>query len=93
MRYLKVLWSHDFDTEPVELFSEIGEDGYEARKVDVYRDGRLDWADAGSETGTTFLSSGPLPPLDEINSEADFVAEMIEASEFENVWSRAQVGS
>ena len=27
--YLRVVWSHDFVDEPVELFSEVGPDGYE----------------------------------------------------------------
>ncbi|WP_280443423.1 DUF6881 domain-containing protein [Nocardia brasiliensis] len=91
---MKVLWSHDFDTEPVELVSEIGEDGYEVRKVDVYRDGRLDWADADSATGSTFLSTEEaMPLLDEINAQAEFLAVTISAAEFERVWSRAQAKS
>ncbi|WP_181138938.1 DUF6881 domain-containing protein [Streptomyces sp. Ru72] len=43
--YLKVIWHHDFPDEPVGILSEVGEDRYEVRKVEVFRGGRLDWAD------------------------------------------------
>ena len=51
-RYQKVLWHHDLPDEPVEIYSEI-DSGYEAREVEVYRDGRHDYADRSRSTGTT----------------------------------------
>jgi hypothetical protein len=58
MRYQAVRWAHDLVDEPVMLFSEIDADGYEVRKVDEYRNGRLDLADAVTETGSTALGRG-----------------------------------
>ena len=55
MRYQRVDWHHDLEDEPVVLFSEIGSDNHERRKVDQYRDGRLDFADNERATGSTLL--------------------------------------
>jgi uncharacterized protein DUF6881 len=45
MRYQRVVWHHGHPDEPVVLCSEIDDQGIEIRKVDEYRDGRLDYAD------------------------------------------------
>ena len=55
VRYQRVIWRHEFENEPTLLWSEIGDDGFETRKVDEYRDGRLDYADENTSTGTTLL--------------------------------------
>lgn len=62
MWYLKVLWLHDFADEPVELLSEIGPDGYEMRKVERYRDGRLDFADETREPARLSSARVRSPP-------------------------------
>ncbi|HEV2638065.1 MAG TPA: hypothetical protein VGX23_23150 [Actinocrinis sp.] len=88
--YLKVLWHHEFADEPVELFGEIGDDAYEVRKVDVFRDGRMEWADAEREAGSTFLGGAPTPTIEEINAIAEFTAVVITAESFEDVWLQAK---
>lgn len=60
--YLQVEWSHDFCDKPVEIWSEVGGDGgdgYESRKIEVFRDGRLEYADEHLESGATFLRRHP----------------------------------
>jgi hypothetical protein len=89
LRYQKVKWHHEFAEEPVVLYSEIDGDGMEARKVEEYRDGRLDLADATTQTGSTGLGEVPLPSLEEINAQPEFTGEAIGEEEFEQVWSRA----
>ena len=54
-RYLRVTWHHDLAEEPVLIFSDI-DAGVETRKVEAYRDGRMDCADENSASGTTQLS-------------------------------------
>ncbi|GAA4531135.1 DUF6881 domain-containing protein [Amycolatopsis samaneae] len=88
--FLRVEWRHDFEVEPVETFGEIGEDGYEIRRVEVYRDGRMDWADAVRETDRVFLAEAPMPPLEEINAQAEFSAATMERADFEAMWERAR---
>ena len=87
--YLKVIWHHELDDEPVELFSELDSVRMEIRKVEVYRDGRYDFADANRSSGSTQLSDGPLPTFEEILGMADFTPTYISADEFERVWRQA----
>ncbi|WP_431917450.1 DUF6881 domain-containing protein [Amycolatopsis tucumanensis] len=87
--YKKVIWHHGHPDEPVLLYSETGDDGYETRKVDLYRDGRQDYADESTSIGTTFLGQEPEPPLEEIAADADFTLFVIDADEFEAVWRSA----
>ena len=89
MWYLRVLWSHDFVDEPVELYSEIGPDGYERRKVERFRDGRLGWADEQHEVGGTGLGEVPVTSVDEINAQDEFQASVITAERFDRVWRQA----
>jgi hypothetical protein len=90
MWYVKVIWRHDFADEPVMLYSEIGDDGYEARKVEVFRDGRATFAGDSGSTGSTRLAEAPFPALEEIAAQEEFVPEAIDADEFERIWSNAQ---
>jgi hypothetical protein len=93
MRYLKVLWHHELSDEPVELYSEIDDAGYESRKVEIYRDGRRDFADGESSSGTTMLGEGPIPSLEEITEQEEFSPSLIEVADFERVWRQAVGGS
>ncbi len=91
-RYQKVLWHHDLPDEPVALYSEI-DSGFEVRKVEVYRDGRHDYADKSRSTGTTMLGEKMMPGVDEINQDPEFSATVIMAEEFERLWQRATQGA
>lgn len=90
MRYVKVVWEHDFPDDPVLYLSELGEDGYEVRKIQLYRDGRSEWADGRHETATVGLSEIPFPSVEEISSQSDCRAELITSEEFERAWSDAR---
>ena len=87
--YLLVLWHHDHDDEPVELYSEQDDDGWELRKVDVYRDGKMDYADATTEIGTTALGEVPIPPIEDIAAQSEFSPRWISREEFELRWHAA----
>jgi hypothetical protein len=87
-RYQKVTWHHDLPDEPVTLYSEISS-GYEVRKVEVFRDGRHDYADTTRSTGTTMLGEILTPSVGEIDQDPELSATTITASEFEQVWQRA----
>jgi hypothetical protein len=86
--YMKVEWQHDSTEEPVLLYSEIV-DGWETRKVDIYRDGHLDFASETTETGTTSLGQVPVPPIDEISEQPEFLPVEISAEDFEEIWRHA----
>ncbi|MGW5922138.1 DUF6881 domain-containing protein [Nocardia fluminea] len=92
MRYVKVAWHHDFDDEPTLYFHEVGDDNWETRRVQIYRDGHLEWADENHETPTAGLAEIEIAPVDEIGSQPEFDAEEISAEEFESQWSAARNG-
>ena len=86
--YLRVHWHHDFADEPVLLLSEII-GGDEVRKVEIYADGRSDFADENRSTGTTQLSQLPMPTVDEIAAQDEFEPAVIDRATFEEAWQEA----
>lgn len=90
MRYLRVQWHHEHDDEPVEFLSEIDDDAFEVRKIEVFRDGTMGFADADDSCHGTRLGEHPIPPLEEIASQAEFEPEIIGRAEFERTWALAR---
>jgi hypothetical protein len=58
MKYLLVQWIHSFPDEPVTLYSELDDDRWERRKIEVFRDGSVGFADSRRQSRTTKLSIG-----------------------------------
>lgn len=67
----------------------VDDDGYERRKVDEYRDGRLDRADEAASAGKTLLGDQRVPPLAELERHDEFTAVAISPHEFQAIWERA----
>ncbi|MFF7232793.1 DUF6881 domain-containing protein [Streptomyces sioyaensis] len=87
--YWKVTWHHDFKEEPVALFSEIGKDGHEARKIQEYRDGRLLRTDGTDETAEIGLSEIPVGHIEDVAAQPEFSAFFISKADFEFMWNCA----
>ena len=87
MRYIAVRWHHSSREYPVDLYSELDDERWEQRKVEVYADGHSDYADATESIGSTMLGLAPVPPLDEIAGDAQFTPREITQQEFEALWS------
>ncbi len=85
---MKVDWQHDLADETVVLYSEVI-DGWETRKVEVYRDGRIDHASEDVETGTAKLSEVLMPTVEDIAEQTEFVPVEISVDDFESVWRQA----
>lgn len=93
MKYIKVKWIHDLDDEPCLLYSELDDDLWEKRKVEVFADGSAAFASEDECFGDTGLSIEPLPSLEEIGRDPQFEPETISAAEFEEVWQTATENS
>jgi hypothetical protein len=89
MEYWKVDWLHDFETEPIRIYSEVGDDGYEIRKVQHYRDGRMLKADASHESRDIGLGEIPVGSIKDVASQPEFAASLITPEEFEKEWEIA----
>ena len=84
LKYFRLYWRHDTPNDPIEIWSEIGPDDYEMRKVECYADGRRDPAsgDMNSELLAVFPFSEGDRPLGE-----DLELVEISKTDFERIWS------
>jgi len=89
MNYLKVKWTHTSPDEPVWLYSEVDDKRWEVRKVEIFADGRMCFADRQRSSGTTGLGQEPLPELADISADPEFEPSVISGQEFEVVWQSA----
>lgn len=89
MDYIHVAWMHDYVEEPVELWSELDEGGNEVRRIQLFRDGRIEWVDESGGTDEGGLGEVPID-LDEIRQQADqFLLKVIDRPSFEQRWDSA----
>jgi hypothetical protein len=80
----------DSETDPAVLWFEVDDENRETRKVDEYGDGRLDFAPADPQIGSTWLADkNDLMPVDEMNDSGEFEAREISREEFEVIWRRS----
>jgi Domain of unknown function (DUF6881) len=91
VKYIRVEWHHSSPDNPIILYSEINDEGWEERKVEIFRDGPPGYASATEETRSTFLGLEPMPPISEIAADPQFEPREITKDEFEQVWSSAQL--
>ena len=91
MRYIKVRWVHDHPREPVWLFSELDDGRWETRKVEIFTDGSKGFASKEEDMGATLLGERPVPVLNQIASDPQFMPEEISREEFEEIWRARRV--
>ncbi len=89
MKYIKVQWIHDFEDEPILLYSELDSMRNEVRKVEVYKNNELGYACENKSVNGTFLSKTEIPSLEDINLDVQFDACEIDKEYFESIWHKA----
>jgi hypothetical protein len=89
-RYLRVRWDHDPSDDPIVLYHELDDQQRETRRVELFEDGRLQWADQAGPDAPTSVSLEPLPALEEIRDQPEFSVSEISRPAFEEVWARAR---
>jgi hypothetical protein len=91
MNYLKVKWVHQFNDEPITLLSELDCDRFEVRKIEYFSDGRVGYASDVLQFGGTMLGELPVPAIEEIAEDPQFVVGELTPGEFEEAWRKATV--
>jgi hypothetical protein len=86
MKYLRVKWLHESTRYPIIIYSELDDDGREARKVEVFADGRIGFAPPDDEVLQTMLSIESIPSIEEIGRDPQFEPSWISKDEFETIW-------
>jgi len=89
MTYLKVKWIHALPHQPVIIYSELDHERWELRKVEIFPDGRMLYADPQVEFEETGLSMTPYPSYEESAADPVFEPEVISKAEFEKIWAMA----
>jgi hypothetical protein len=89
MIYLKVLWHHFSEADPVVLYSEIGDNKMEVRKIELFRNGSYGFATVDREYNSSRLGEVPVPDIDEIELDTEFKPSFICREEFEEAWKQA----
>lgn len=88
MHYLRVEWLGAGPEDPKVLYSELDEEGWEIRKVELFPDGHFGFAGAGETASGTQLGDQRVPPFEEIAADGEFRPSRITAEEFERVWDK-----
>ena len=86
MPYIQVQWNHSYPNEPVQICGEYDAEGWETRKLEVFRDGSVSYANAHQQVGTSGLAEVKLSSINEINADPQFSARAIKSSQFERLW-------
>ena len=92
MRYQVIFWHHELPDEPTLLYSEIGVDGFEVRKVEEHANGVRGFAGPGLERGGARLGQSLTPPIAAITTDPQFSGHSLTREEFEAVWTSAVEG-
>ena len=83
------VWASAPEDEPVEWFDELDALRWSIRCARRFRDGSLKAYSYASPDWRHAMSDQPIPPIEEINENPDFLAREISREEFEVVWERA----
>lgn len=86
MKYLDITWQHDSEDDPYRLVSEVGADGFEKRKLEFFKNGRVGYASEIESSDTTMLGTNQIPDLDVITAQPGFSGEKISEQAFEQLW-------
>ncbi|MBO9729927.1 MAG: hypothetical protein J7623_14915 [Chitinophaga sp.] len=88
MEYLKISWLHRFEDQPIFLYSEIDNQRFENRKIEIYEDGSFGIANCNFHFGGTALSDLVMPEIADISGDKQFFPELITQAEFELIWNQ-----
>jgi len=64
MNYIRVRWKHSDPDFPILLYSELDEERWEIRKVEIFVDGHKDYASESDSSGSSWLGEAAIPELD-----------------------------
>jgi hypothetical protein len=83
-------WFHDFAHEPCCIYSELDDERYETRKIEVFKDGTTTRASTEDlKSDSMALADQPIPSVEEVNAYPEFHMKEISAAEFEDLWKSA----
>jgi len=90
MNYVQLKWHHTYPDEFIEIYAELDAEGWEIRRVEIFRDGKMTFASEVQSSENCWLAETPWPDdMAEINQDPQFEARLINQAQFEQVWLAA----
>jgi hypothetical protein len=83
--HLRVAWKHASADKPVVLYSELDEQRFEVRKIEIVADGHAGWADGRDSTAETQLGTERVPSIEQIAADPEFDPAPISRAEFDRL--------
>lgn len=77
---------------PSEFYSELDSRRLETRKIEIFAGGKIGFADGQTSTAGTRLGIEPVPKVEEIRAQPEFLIKEISAKEFDLKWAMAILG-
>jgi hypothetical protein len=94
MKYYKITWEHNFETDPLFIFGEINDKLWETRRVEIYRDESYRYTDGKKKVGNIYLAENKMDEkLLNVNGKSERESvhiDYISKDEFERVWNTAK---
>jgi len=87
MHYMKVCFKRE-ESPVSESCHELDDAGWEFRRVEIFRNGEVGYADTSTSKGS-HLSITRIPPFSEIAADPQFEPCEITKDEFDTMWARA----
>ena len=87
-QYFKCKWIHSHPEDPILLYSELDSSRMEIRKIEIWSDNRIGYADQKEQSNETELGLVAVPELSKIAKDPQFQPVEISKSEFEEVWAK-----
>jgi hypothetical protein len=88
MKYISCSWLHKNTEYPIMLLSELDNENYETRKIELYLDGKYGYADKTRSFNGTELGEKPVPEVREINLSTEFHCIYISYDIFDEYWTK-----
>src|SRR5437762_755633 len=87
--YFMCTWLAASSDEAFQYWDELDEERWSIRCVRKYRDGSFEAYSYDSPNWRDEMPEAPIPPVQEVNQDAQFDAREISGSEFEAIWQEA----
>lgn len=90
MKYIRLIWVHNFNDSPVILYYEYDDEDADTvvRKIEVFPDGRVGLASKEVEYGGSFFPEVVSMGLDEFLEDKDMRYFFIQKEYFERIWNK-----
>jgi hypothetical protein len=88
MKYVHIQWNHELPDAPTDVYSELDADRMEVRKIEMFNNQSIGFAEAGRSTENTSLRPTPLPYVSVLNQDPKAMARDLDWHEFDDLWEK-----